>query len=65
MFKRILLLVLCSFILAGCQPDRELNTAKEITAFSFSASNNPGLSADITGTINGTAITATVLYLPR
>ncbi len=62
MFKRILLLVLSAFILFSCQPDRPLSTAKEITAFSFPAAVNPGLGADITGTISGTTITATVPF---
>ena len=39
-----------------------LNTAKEITAFSFTASDNSALSGNITGTINGTDIHLTVPY---
>ena len=38
------------------------NTAKEITAFGFTASANTALSSDITGTINGTDISAAVPY---
>ncbi len=38
------------------------NTAKDITAFSFNASANSGLSSDITGTITSTDIEVTVPY---
>jgi hypothetical protein len=38
------------------------NTAKAITAYSFTTVNNPGLAADVTATINGTAIAATVPF---
>lgn len=37
-----------------------LNPAKDITAFSFLMSNNPGLTSDVTGTISGTSISAMV-----
>lgn len=37
-----------------------LNPAKEITSFRFAAAGNPVLPADVTATIDGTAITATV-----
>jgi hypothetical protein len=37
-------------------------TAKEITAFGFLAANNEHLSADVTATINGTAVAATVPF---
>jgi trimeric autotransporter adhesin len=39
-----------------------LNTAKNITAFSFRSVDNPGLTADVIGVINGTTITLTVPY---
>ena len=38
------------------------NSAKAITAFSFQTANNPGLSANVIGVINGTAISATVPF---
>ena len=38
------------------------STAKDISAFSFTATANSALSADVTATITGTAITATVPY---
>nr|MBA3457669.1 hypothetical protein [Deltaproteobacteria bacterium] len=39
-----------------------LGSAKDITAYALLDSSNPALSADITATINGTAITATVPF---
>ena len=39
-----------------------MNSAKDITSFSFESVNNPLLSADVTGTISGTDITLTVPY---
>jgi hypothetical protein len=36
------------------------SAAKDITAFSFADADNPALSADVTATITGTAIAATV-----
>jgi photosystem II stability/assembly factor-like uncharacterized protein len=39
-----------------------LNSAKNITAFSFRSADNGVLSADVTGVINGTIITLTVPY---
>jgi hypothetical protein len=36
------------------------SSAKELTALSFRSANNPGLAADVTATITGTTITATV-----
>jgi hypothetical protein len=38
------------------------STAKELTTFAFLAADNPGLTADVDATINGTAITATVPF---
>jgi hypothetical protein len=38
------------------------STAKAITAYSFASANNAGLGADVTATINGTAIAATVPF---
>ena len=38
------------------------STAKEITAYAFLAADNPSLSADVTATITGTNISATVPY---
>ena len=38
------------------------NPAKAITAFAFRAADNPGLAADVTATITGTAIAATVPF---
>jgi hypothetical protein len=38
------------------------NTAKAITAFSFATVNNPGLGANVTATLTGTAIAATVPF---
>lgn len=37
-----------------------LNPAKDITAYSFLASKNPGLSSNVTGSISGTSITVVV-----
>jgi hypothetical protein len=42
------------------RPDGALGTAKAITAFSFDMSKNAGLTNDVTASITGTAITATV-----
>jgi hypothetical protein len=45
------------------RPDMStLGTAKAITAYSFESSKNAGLANDVTATINGTAITATVPF---
>ena len=38
------------------------NSAKAITAFSFTSANNSGLTADVVGVISGTSITATVPF---
>ncbi len=38
------------------------STEKDITSFAFLSVDNPGLSADVDATINGTAITATVPF---
>jgi hypothetical protein len=68
------LLALLSFVLVGCgdnlkparpdsgMPDTPLNSAKSITSFKFEASHNSGLANDVTATINGSAITATVPF---
>jgi hypothetical protein len=68
------LLALLLFVLGGCgdnikplrpdsgQPDTPLNSAKSITSFKLEASHNSGLANDVTATINGSAITATVPF---
>jgi hypothetical protein len=38
------------------------NTAKDLSTFAFRSSDNPGLSADVSATFNGAAITATVPF---
>lgn len=67
-------LLLISFTLLGCSgggdsgggifqadpPDP--SSAKDITAFSFTSSNNPALSANATGVISGANITVTLPY---
>jgi formylglycine-generating enzyme required for sulfatase activity len=56
--------ILSLLILSGCSnaTDTALSSEKAITAFSFNADDNTALSSDITGTISGTEITATVPY---
>jgi hypothetical protein len=50
---------------AGCGAPSPRSPAKQITAFAFLAANNPGLGLDVTATISGTAITATVPFGPH
>ena len=54
MLKRSILVGFCIVLFFSCKPDRPLSTVKEITAFSFTASNNAGLSDDIVGIIADT-----------
>lgn len=56
MLKRSILVGFCIVLFFSCKPDRPLSTVKEITAFSFTASNNAGLSDDIVGIIADTTI---------
>lgn len=53
--QRILTLVLVGLFAVGCD-----SSSKDITSFSFTAADNPGLAADVPATINGTSIMATV-----
>ena len=54
---RILVLALITMFAVGCQ-----SSDKNITAFAFTAADNPGLPADLPATITGTNITATVPF---
>jgi hypothetical protein len=47
---------------AGLDPDAALSDTKALTTFVFEASKNSGLTSDVTATINGTTITATVPF---
>jgi hypothetical protein len=51
-----------ALVAAGCGEDVKPSSAKELSAFAFLASNNAVLAADVTATITGTAITATVPF---
>jgi len=53
--ERILILLLVGLFAVGCD-----SSSKDITAFSFTAADNPGLAADVTATITDTNIAATV-----
>jgi len=44
---------------AGCTSDAQLSNANELDSFSFQRAQNPGLSADLTATINGNMVVAT------
>ena len=59
--------VVCVAGFAGCgsdpaapPPDGNSNTAKELTSFGFRVANNPELAADVSATVAGSEITATV-----
>ncbi len=54
---RILILALIAMFAVGCD-----SSDKNITAFSFTAADNPGLPSDVPATITGTNITATVPF---
>ena len=65
LYGTFIALVILSFLLIlwGCGnvlSDVEANTRKEISSFSFTAANNAGLSADVTGVIVGTEISVVV-----
>jgi len=64
--KSIILALLFSTCNIGLENNTEdpspLNSPKELTAFSFTAADNAVLDSDVTGTIDGTNITATVPY---
>ena len=57
-----ILAVSSALVAAGCGGDNEPSSAKELTSFAFLSVNNPGLAADVTATIDGTVITATVPF---
>ncbi len=44
------------------EPDAALSATKALTTFTFEAAKNSGLTSDVTATINGTTITATVPF---
>ncbi|MBN2041856.1 MAG: hypothetical protein JW864_17605 [Spirochaetes bacterium] len=63
----IALFLAAGLCFAGCSSDDsssddapELSSAKAITLFSFTAAANSDLEADVTGTVNGSAVTASV-----
>ena len=72
--RRYLLFLFLSFLMISlgaqnCSSDKNsgdsapaLSGSKEITAFSFNAQDNAGLSANVSATISGTGVTVTVLY---
>lgn len=60
----VILVVLMLWLVMACPTPNSpsLSSEKELTAFSFLAADNAALSEDVTGSISGTAISATVPY---
>jgi len=62
MFLFAFLSLLLLSTLTGCKEEEEKSDTKAITAFSFTAAANSALSSDVTATVAGTNITATVPF---
>lgn len=68
--RALRLLVLAMFVMSACGDNHPFaavdppvkSDAKQLTAFSFKAANNPGLSSDVDATISGSMIAATLPY---
>ncbi len=54
--------VVCLLLYTSCQPEPELSSEKEITAFSFTPAANPELDITATGTLTGTDISVILPY---